>query len=92
MGTSGDIKIGKEDGEEDPTGTGGVYNVDSSGKLTGSFVASANTRNGGQIYVQDLGTWDVRAGLEPRRHSSQSASATPGDDGSAARGPRSASR
>ncbi len=76
VGTSGDIKIGKEDGEEEPTGTGGVFNVDSSGKLTGSFVASANTRNGGQIYVQDLGAkksepvWSAKAFV-------QSASAQP---------------
>ena len=53
-GTSGDIKIGKEI-DDDPGPTGGVFTVDSSGKLTGSFVASANTKNGGQIYVQDLG-------------------------------------
>ena len=44
-GTSGAIKIGlKHDDTGDPGRTGGDFNVDSAGKLTGSFVASGNTR------------------------------------------------
>ena len=56
-GTSGGILI--EDGPDDDEhrdGTGGDYTVDSSGKLSGSFVASGNTAHGGAIIVQDLGS------------------------------------
>ena len=58
-GTSGGILIADQDKEDDdnsPGATGGTYTVDSSGKLTGSFVASRNTSQGGVILIQDLGT------------------------------------
>ncbi len=38
------------------SGTGGTYNVDSSGALSGSFVASSGTAGGGVVQVLDLGS------------------------------------
>lgn len=51
-GTSGGITVGT-------TPTGGSYTVDSTGKLTGSFVASSSTAAGGLVKVVDLGVKDV---------------------------------
>ena len=48
-GTSGGINVGETVGA-------GTYSVDSSGKLTGSFVASARTGAGGPVTVLDLGS------------------------------------
>ena len=79
-GTSGDIRI------EDPAspadydetkGTGGTYTVDSSGKLSGSFVASSSTRLGGRIAVRDLGSGEP-IWSSPTSVFAQNASATPG--------------
>ena len=50
--------------------------MDSSGKLTGSFVASANTKNGGQISVQDLGAKESKP-VWSAKEFLQSASANP---------------
>ena len=47
-GTSGGITVGD-------ASTGGTYSVDSSGKLSGSFVVSAGTKAGGAVSVLDLG-------------------------------------
>ena len=59
---------------DEANSTGGTYTVDSSGKLTGSFVASAGTAAGGRVAVEDLGTgapvWTTSA-------FDQKASATP---------------
>ena len=68
-GTSGSIRIGV-----DRTSTGGSYTVDSSGKLSGSFVASNDTKGGGTISVQDLGSgkW-----IETAKKYEQKPSATP---------------
>ncbi len=55
------------------TGTGGTYTVDSSGALSGSFVATKNTAGGGKVQVTDLGTGVVVTGSSY----SQKASAMP---------------
>ena len=66
-GTSGGIKVG------DTAGVG-TYTVDSSGKLSGSFVASSKTSAGGPVSVQDLGTG---APVVSTSDFDQTASATP---------------
>ena len=70
-GTAGGIKVG-----ENPNV--GTYTVDSSGKLSGSFVAGGRTRTGGPVSITDLGTGVTRSRLRIR--STQRASATPTTD------------
>ena len=93
-GTSGSIRIESRDPKtvdaydedttaleryNDATSTGGVYTVDSAGKLTGSFVANAGTRLGGRLVVRDLGSgtpiWSSDA-----TPFAQNASATPSSE------------
>ena len=74
-GTSGGVNVG--------TGApgAGTYSVDSSGKLTGSFVATRRTGGGGVVSVRDLGSNAVVEGPS----FTQVASAVPAAD-EAARG------
>ena len=48
-GTSGGITVGEKDNV-------GTYTVDSSGKLSGSFVAGGRTSAGGKVTIEDLGS------------------------------------
>jgi hypothetical protein len=75
-GTTGqDERACNDDDDVAPktSGTGGTYTVDSSGALSGSFVASSGTAGGGVIQVVDLGTGDT---ISTSAYS-QKASATP---------------
>ena len=77
-GTAGSILIADgPDANNDPDSTGGTYTVDSSGKLSGSFVASGRTGGGGAITVVDLGSGKS---ITTTPEFAQLASATPTSD------------